>query len=660
MVNNNFIQYADGLSKIDKFFKEGVLYRKELTDDLKIVNKSLGGLLWSIAKHAFYVVTFQDKKIEAIERYKCISFFETNMRLLNVSANPENGSKKFSLDKDFSPEQLLTINQISKTFKEKFPDLKILIEQQLSKINESALSKLTPQEFSLNDVDSVNLQSQPEKPVNLKKFLSGLNNESQVYYEKCLGLNSQLLLLSLNGQLEITNLDEIKTIKEATNSIYSLLKPLHKQFVKNYGPVPIVEGQLRPSLKQLKGAFSIAMDKIVPYLQDGLTPEGKILLARMTQYIMCGGQINAVEYPENEFCFTTDELSKVEDKYELPERFSNLYEWHIKERAELIENARKIEEITKQLAKSKEPLKTERLETDLRKLKTNKENLISKSVSGYLVNFFQDIIKRSSLIIFNNTSYNLFRNEKDSDLLFSAIRDDFFNQMLDPKKQIAWIEYNKSLATSAGIPNDLSSKEFNQILSKNATKASSEIDQTKVNMIIARGSFTEQQKAKLLKNIDPEKQKEHLAILESQLRSRMLQIMLTANQSALGVDPLLMNGKLESHPLMKLSSGTSMQYASIQIGANHKLSSDDQVSASTFSCNIPLSEAENRGVLTRLDSENEDIPMLSLQYKLELHNFIDSDNPSLVTLTNYSNIRFRVQSLPMLDDFDRTFNPKGV
>jgi hypothetical protein len=696
MINQNFNKYAEGLSKIDEGYRAGALYRKDFSQGT-ITNKSLGGLLWSVAQHAYYVVTHQNEKIKSIEKEQLISLFRQNISYLDSNKS----SKDLSTAKNLTSKDLVRLNMISKAFKEKFPPIKKLIEENTGKLITFELKKPLGKEllFSDKDFEALPIYSKL-KPANLKQFLGQLNNESESYYGKCLALSSQinshLLFLSLNGQLEFTNVNGLTAVNDMASSIYLSLQPLHDKFKSNFGTVPIVDGQLRPSLKQLKGAFELSIKEIVPHLPDKLTPEGQVLLARMTQYIMCGDQINSIAYPENEFCFTTQEFSTIEDKLELPKQFHNPFEWHIKASENLENNLKDLESVQneintlqKKLNEVRQELNTqgsillsvEELderdfnlkvrEIDLvnhrkelmiqrRKLIDTRKELFQSQFHSYIEQFLKDI-QRLNLVKFKDNAYHTGSNEKDIEMLFAKLRDDFFEQVDDVEKQAKWIEFNKNLAETASIPNDLTFEKFEQILVKNSDRSPEKA--RIINSIKLHASFTPEQLAKLLKSKEPNQHEEYIKILEAQLRSRFLQVMLLLNQSTLGVDPTLFGKNIETHPQFKLGAvnyPVPLTFLPLKFGGNTYFDLDSNSHRSILEVSYSLSEeqANSLGVDTRLESNPMTIPMLHLNRKLEISNFIDQGEQAPLSLTNYSNICFRVQSLPLLDHFAETFIPQ--
>jgi HSP20 family molecular chaperone IbpA len=104
-------QYRETLSEIENCYKAGSLYTKHF-DQGKITNKSLGGLLWSVAQHAFYVVTCQTKKIECIEKEQLNLLFAQSISYLDANKS----SKNLSSTKNSASGNRLSSSMLLKEF----------------------------------------------------------------------------------------------------------------------------------------------------------------------------------------------------------------------------------------------------------------------------------------------------------------------------------------------------------------------------------------------------------------------------------------------------------------------------------------------------------------------------------------------------------------
>jgi hypothetical protein len=711
MVNSHFPQYVENLMKLLDAKDSKNLYKKEFANG-NIVDKSGSNLIWSVSKNVFYKITFQSKKIESIENNKLESLFDVLHKDLNNKDSTKTTAHKVEVNAGFSgidsPENMVESTQenptpgypydpnfkvtplnnnlprlldISKQFEKIYPlaqgflkdNINTWIDEQIGKNNPS-LKEFTKKMMSI-DFNILKKFNGLFKKMTFEDVLSKMSPKDLELIQHCLILDAEIKnkALSKDHILSLTFLNiPTAEVEKLAGLFYAKLKPLRDTYLKECEKVSVgVDGKLQTNLGQLKSAFDLTLERIIPALSDSIAPQYKILVARMTQYILCGQEINTVPFPEDEFCFTCKELNEVEDVQIID---NNPFQYYV--------------ESSQIYVKAKKPTTQFEANNDVNK----------RVIDDCLKQFSRDLNRHKGGIHFKEKTYHI-QSAKELSDLFLAIKNDYCHNLCDKDQHSKLIEFNQSVNDNAGISNTLTKVEFKKLLEVTFAQENHNLDSEGVDAIIGSISLNGDDIQKL-KTIFPDKNDDTLkGEMEAQLISHFIQIMSLLNQtsSAIFLDP-------KEHPNVKLNEGLTTLVSAPNI-TTYNVNSyrcetvnqytygilNDSLEAVNILINdkeiyeLPSEESsppdeipplrndqshkdEAAKIPKKISTKNEitpklyqdvDVPFLRLERKFEVKLTNDEELPSS-RIVNYSKFTFCVQPSPLIDKIIDIFKPSSV
>lgn len=640
MKDAKFTQYAINLLSIDEAARAGTLYRKEFING-EIKNKPISGFLRSLLTHVFYVVTFQTTKIKTIEQEKLSNLFYSNMDFLqNPSTTAQSRFAKIRIT-DLSREQFSNLSFIAEACAKNFPQLKQIIKSKTQdwaqeRQDLGIKGKKLYADLLLSQLDPrmVKVASQKMRWGKIENLLKELTPGKQKLLAKCLEIAPEVANYKKAGEKGLDP-SEVDAIEAVAKHFYNKLNLIHREFEKQNGKVNVEKGEPNPSLKQLEAAFEIVM-KLTPQLGHPITPEGKLIFARMVQYVMCGqSQISSINFPQTEFCFSCKEFKKCQDILPFPKDRHNIIEWHIKD-SEFYRSAEKKDEDLPQIAE--------------------------KAITSYLRSFFSDLFRSSRPIRMNDRQFDL-KTPANIQQMFIQLRSDLYNQILSNKQD--WETYLQDIEQTAAIPANLTKEDYTNWVLNGFHQAIAGVgDKTKMMeclpILLEQSEFDDSQMNTLLDTVPQEKRVEYREKFDGMLRNHLLQFMLLFNQSSLGAGPDSFGVDILKHPANRLIIKLEADAAPKDNGSYFTYDGGHFESVNKIKFVLTEASAEQIGLDLSFDppnykvSEERAIPIVTLDRKLSVTWPLGT--PSM---TNFENVQVRLQSLPLLRQIHESLKAKS-
>lgn len=272
----------------------------------------------------------------------------------------------------------------------------------------------------------------------------------------------------------------------------------HAEFVKRFGEVPVVDGKAIPTLDQLRGAFLLGSQLARYY--DMSTNKTRAPYARAIQEIMVGEAVRNIPMPEDDLCFTCQELQKFDtvSPLKMPDGkrvVHNPYTW-------LIE--------------------TTGVYT------ANRTDDGRKQACDQCINAFIDDLFRTDHFVISGRKHELEGNALEERLgIFREIKQDFVAK-LNPEFIRGAENYNAGLPAIFGYSEGVMYDKLEAACRREVGKRE-EVGDDFTDRLLENFNFTEEELAPLVQHFDgnEEEAKERLNTL---LKFHMLKVALLVNQ----------------------------------------------------------------------------------------------------------------------------------